>query len=143
MKKKLNCVLLIDDDKATNFINQMIIRKAGITDRIQTVLNGKEAIDFITNKGEFENEGSAYPQPMLTLLDINMPVMDGWEFLEVYHQLEKHQKGEIIIVMLTTSHNPDDKKRAQEIEDVSDFKNKPLSLEIINNIMETHFPDYL
>jgi len=143
MKKKLNCVLLIDDDKGTNFINQMIIKKAGITDHIQTVLNGKEAIDFITNKGKFEKDDDVYPQPMLTLLDINMPVMDGWEFLEVYHQLEDHQKGKIIIVMLTTSLNPDDKKRAQEIEDVSDFKNKPLSLETINNIMETHFPDFL
>nr|WP_315164859.1 response regulator [uncultured Flavobacterium sp.] len=143
MKKKLNCVLLIDDDKGTNFINQMIIKKAGITDHIQTVLNGKEAIDFITNKGKFEKDDDVYPQPMLTLLDINMPVMDGWEFLEVYHQLEDYQKGKIIIVMLTTSLNPDDKKRAQEIEDVSDFKNKPLSLETINNIMETHFPDFL
>lgn len=54
MRKKLNCVLLIDDDKGTNFINQMIIKKSGITDNIQTVLNGKEAIDFITNKGKFE-----------------------------------------------------------------------------------------
>lgn len=56
MKKKLNCVLLIDDDKGTNFINQMIIKKSGITDNIQTVLNGKEAIDFITNKGKFEKK---------------------------------------------------------------------------------------
>nr|WP_314835388.1 response regulator [uncultured Flavobacterium sp.] len=143
MKKKLNCVLLIDDDKGTNFINQMIIKKSGITDNIQTVLNGKEAIDFITNKGKFEKEDQVFPQPMLTLLDINMPVMDGWEFLEAYHNLEEHQKGKIIIIMLTTSLNPDDKKRAQEIDEVSDFKNKPMSLEIINDIMQTHFPDYL
>ena len=98
MKKKLNCVLLIDDDKGTNFINQMIIKKSGITDNIQTVLNGKEAIDFITNKGKFEKEDQVFPQPMLTLLDINMPVMDGWEFLEAYHNLEEHQKGKIIII---------------------------------------------
>jgi CheY-like chemotaxis protein len=121
----------------------MIIKKSGITDNIQTVLNGKEAIDFITNKGKFEKEDQVFPQPMLTLLDINMPVMDGWEFLEAYHNLEEHQKGKIIIIMLTTSLNPDDKKRAQEIDEVSDFKNKPMSLEIINDIMQTHFPDYL
>ncbi len=143
MKKKLNCVLLIDDDLGTNFINQMLIKKADITDNIQTVLNGKEAIDFITNKGKYEKAGNVFPKPMLTLLDINMPVMDGWEFLEIYKNLEIHQKGEIIIVMLTTSLNPDDKRRAENFSDVSGFKNKPLTLEIIKDIMEKHFPDYL
>lgn len=143
MKKKLNCVLLIDDDKGTNFINQMIIKKAGITDNIQTVLNGKEAIDFITNKGRFEKVENVYPQPMLTLLDINMPVMDGWEFLDAYGLIEEHQKGKIIIIMLTTSLNPDDRNRAREIDAVSGFKNKPLSIEIVNEIMQTHFPDHL
>lgn len=143
MKKKLNCVLLVDDDKGTNFINQMIIKKAGIAEHIQTVLNGKEALDFITNKGKFENAGNLFPQPMLTLLDINMPVMDGWEFLEAYHALEEHQKGKIIIIMLTTSLNPDDKTRADDISEVSDFKSKPLSLETVDDIMKTHFPDFL
>ena len=143
MKKKLNCVLLIDDDLGTNFINQMILKKADITDHIQTVLNGKEALDFITNKGIYEKAGNVFPQPMLTFLDINMPVMDGWEFLEAYHKLEEHQKGHIVIIMLTTSLNPDDKARAEENSEVSGFKNKPLSLQKIENIMQTHFPDYL
>jgi CheY-like chemotaxis protein len=143
MKKKLNCVLLIDDDLGTNFINQMLIKKAEITDNIQTVLNGKEAIDFITNKGKYEKEGNIFPQPMLTLLDINMPVMDGWEFLEAYHKLEANQKGKIVIVMLTTSLNPDDKKRAENISDVSGFKNKPLTLETLDDIMKQHFPEYI
>ncbi|GGA67923.1 response regulator [Flavobacterium palustre] len=143
MKKKLNCVLLVDDDKGTNFINEMIIKKSGIAERIQTVLNGKEALDFITNKGKYEAAGDVFPQPMLTLLDINMPVMDGWEFLEAYHALEEHQKGKIIIVMLTTSLNPDDKTRAEGISEVSDFKNKPLSREAFADIIKTHFPDYL
>lgn len=143
MKKKLNCVLLIDDDLGTNFINQIFIKKANITDNIQTVLNGKEAIDFITNKGKYEKVGNIFAQPMLTLLDINMPVMDGWEFLEAYKNLEVHQKGQIVIVMLTTSLNLDDKKRAENISDVSGFKNKPLTLQIIEDIMQKHFPDYL
>lgn len=143
MKKKLNCVLLIDDDLGTNFINQMLIKKADITDQIQTVLNGKEALDFITNKGKYEKEGNIFPQPMLTLLDINMPVMDGWEFLEAYEKLEEYQKGKIIIIMLTTSLNPDDVTRAEEISDVSGFKNKPLTMETIGEIMQQHFPDYL
>jgi len=143
MKKKLNCVLLIDDDLGTNFINHMLIKKAGITDHIETVLNGKEALDFITNKGKYEKAGNVFPQPMLTLLDINMPVMDGWEFLDAYHKLEEHQKGKIVIIMLTTSLNPDDVTRAEEISDVSGFKNKPLTMETIDDIMQQYFSDYL
>lgn len=143
MKKRLNCVLLVDDDKGTNFINQMIIKKADIADHIQTVLNGKEALDFITNKGKYEKAGNVFPQPMLTLLDINMPVMDGWEFLEAYHALEENQKGKIIIIMLTTSLNPDDKIRAEEISEVSGFKSKPLSIETVEEIMKTYFPEFL
>lgn len=143
VKKKLNCVLLVDDDKGTNFINHMIIKKADIADHVEIVLNGKEALDFITNKGKYEKAGDVFPQPILTLLDINMPVMDGWEFLEAYHALDERQKGKIIIIMLTTSLNPDDKTRADDISEVSDFKSKPLSLETVQEIMQTHFPDYL
>lgn len=143
MKKKLNCVLLIDDDLGTNFINQMLIKKANITDRIETVLNGKEALDFITNKGKYEKAGNIFPQPVLTLLDINMPVMDGWEFLDAYQKLGEHQRGKIVIIMLTTSLNPDDVTRAEEISDVSGFKNKPLTMETIDDIIQQHFSDYL
>ncbi len=143
MKKKLNCVLLTDDDLGTNFINHMLIKKADITDRIETVLNGKEALDFITNKGKYEKAGNVFPQPVLTLLDINMPVMDGWEFLEAYQKLGEHQRGKIVIIMLTTSLNPDDVARAEEISDVSGFKNKPLTMETIDDIIQQHFPDYL
>ncbi|MFC5684103.1 response regulator [Flavobacterium sp. MAHUQ-51] len=144
MKKKLNCILLIDDDAATNFINRRVIEKADITENIFTALNGKEAINFLTNKGNHQKEEDAvYPQPNLILLDINMPIMDGWEFLEAYEKLDENQKSKIIIVMLTTSFNPDDKTRAEKIETISGFKNKPLSAEILNDLIKTHFPEYI
>ncbi|HEX8015076.1 MAG TPA: response regulator, partial [Flavobacterium sp.] len=78
MKNKLSCVLLIDDDFATNFINKKIVQKANITEHIQVALNGKEAIDYLCNKGKFESQETINPQPQLVFLDINMPVMDGW-----------------------------------------------------------------
>jgi CheY-like chemotaxis protein len=142
MKKKLNCILLVDDDDGTNFLNQLVIKKADIADHIETVLNGKEAIDFITNKGKHEKPGSTFPQPMLILLDINMPVMDGWEFLQAYHNLDEIHKGSIIIVMLTTSFNPDDKERAEKISEISGFKNKPLTRQILDDILKTNFLDF-
>jgi CheY-like chemotaxis protein len=144
MKKKLNCVLLIDDDSATNFINNMLIKKSGITDRIEVALNGEEALAFLTKSGKYESiDTEKFPQPQLILLDINMPVMDGWEFIEAYEALDNDKKGNIVIVMLTSSFNSDDRIRAQTYETISNFKNKILTLDIIQDIMNEHFTEYL
>lgn len=141
--KKLNSVLLIDDDVAINFISKMLIKKAGITDHIEIVLNGKQALDYLTNSGKYEKSDGIFPQPMLIFLDINMPVMDGWEFAEAFSKLDENQKGKVIIVMLTSSLNPDDKERASNLPAVSGFQNKILTMEGLILIMNQYFPGFL
>lgn len=141
--KKLNSVLLIDDDMATNFISKMLIKKAGITDHIETALNGRQALEYLTNTGKYERLDGIYPKPQLILLDINMPVMDGWEFAEAFQQLDDNQKGEVIIVMLTSSLNPDDKEKAQNLPAICGFQNKILTVDGLNSIMNEFFPGYL
>ena len=143
MKKKLNCLLLVDDNESDNFLHRMIIQKADITDHIEIAENGEEAIDFLTSKCRFGKTENSYFQPELILLDINMPVMDGWQFLEEYNQLEEDQKGKSVIIILTTSFKPDDRARAQRMFGNEGFIHKPLTLEIINEIMQKHFPEYL
>ena len=141
--KKINSVLLIDDDMATNFISKMLIKKAGITEHIETTLNGQQALDYLTNSGKYEKSDGIFPQPMLILLDINMPVMDGWEFAEAFSKLNENQKGKVIIVMLTSSLNPDDKERASNLPAISGFQNKALTMEGLSSIMNTFFPQQL
>lgn len=141
--KKLNRVLLIDDDTATNFITKMIIKKAGITDQIDTALNGKQALAFLTNSGEYAKDEQTYPLPQLILLDINMPIMDGWEFAEAFAKLEEYHKENTTIIMLSSSLNPDDRERALKIPVISGFQNKTLSPEGLASIMKSFFPDYL
>ncbi|KYG80865.1 hypothetical protein AWW67_08570 [Roseivirga seohaensis] len=139
MNNKLNCILLIDDDDATNFIHQIIIKKSNIAEQIVTALNGKQAIEFLTKNGEDANTENTLPS--LIFLDINMPVMDGWGFIEAYKGLSESIRKQIVIVMLTTSYDPDDKKRALQIPEISEFEKKPLTFDIINRLMEKHFPE--
>lgn len=141
MKQRLKCILLIDDDEATNFINKMIIENLDIAEHIQVAWNGKEALEYLTNTGMFENENARYPQPDLIFLDINMPVMDGWEFMKEYHKLDENKKGNKIIVMLTTSINPDDEIKASLISEITDFKSKPIFSESLEELAKKYFPE--
>ncbi|MBC8053497.1 MAG: response regulator [Sphingobacteriaceae bacterium] len=134
--KKLNCILLVDDDISTNFLHKKILQKAEVAEEILVALNGKEAIDYLA--GNYEKSAGENPQPDLILLDINMPLMDGWEFLNEYKNLEM-KKDAIIIVMLTTSLNPDDRLRAETIPEISGFQSKPLSFDMLTDILEDHF----
>ena len=131
MKKKLNCILLIDDNYEDNFYHKIIIGEMDITYKVETAKDGVEAIAYLSDD---ERE-----TPELIFLDINMPRMNGWEFLTAYRDLKPGQKAKAVIIMLTTSQNPADFKRAKEIEEVTGFEVKPLSEEILSEIMNRHF----
>ena len=137
--KKLNCVLLVDDDEPTNFLNQMLVEEAGCAKHIEVAQGGESALDYLINSENDLNKN--FPCPDLIFLDINMPAMDGWEFLEKYRQLETKRKDTIILVMLTTSLFPEDKLRAERMPEISGFENKPLTPEAVTRIIEKYFPD--
>lgn len=135
MTKKLNCVLLVDDDHEDCWYHQIIINKMDMTHSIKTAANGLEALEILRDENQVT--------PELIFLDINMPKMNGWEFLEEYRHLDIKQKARITILMLTTSANPSDLKRAKEIEDVTGYKTKPLTIEMLTDIMNNYFPEYV
>lgn len=129
-EKKLNKVLLIDDDKAANFINTRSINKVGLVSQVDVVYNGLEAIVHLEST---IHENDAFPD--IIFLDVNMPGMNGWEFIESYApQLEK-LKCSFDVVLLTTSHNPDDKLRAEGLKLVSRFVTKPLTEDVLIDIV--------
>jgi CheY-like chemotaxis protein len=125
--KKVNCIMLIDDDNINNFLNYRIIKKWDISDEINILNNGRDAIRFIDNwHFNFHN----YPE--LILLDINMPVMDGFEFLEA---LEKRQlSGKTKIIVLTTADSFQDIEKMKEFG-VNYFFNKPLDEKKLQNLL--------
>lgn len=134
MQKKLKSILLIDDDEATNYYHRIIIDDAGCAEEVNVATDGKKALEFLT--ASFDGK---HHKPDLIFLDINMPVMNGWEFLEHYHKLSEEQKAKITLVMLTTSINPDDLEHAKKYHEISGFRNKPLSVEMLQEIMNKYF----
>lgn len=136
INQKLENVLLVDDDEGTNFLNERIIRLSGYVNNIVKAHNGIQALEYLKLK-----INSKHPQPEFILLDINMPAMNGWEFMETYSQLDEAQKAQIIIVMLSTSLNPDDEKRAREIKEINDFRSKPLTMKMFTDLVEEFFPN--
>lgn len=138
LKRKLDSILLVDDDEAAIFLHKAIIEIIDCTNNIVIAENGEEAIKQLTEKIE-----GKYLQPSLILLDINMPRMNGWEFLEMYKRLSIHQKARIVIIMLTTSLNPSDREKAQNLSDVSGFMNKPITIDSLRELLMYHFPDYI
>lgn len=132
----LKSVLLVDDDEISNLFNQIFISKLSLSVEVDIVLNGKDALEFVTSFTEPPNN----LLPSLLLLDIKMPIMDGWQFLEAYHtQVPQNIKDNIIIVMLTTSEDEGDAIKAMNNPNIKEFIQKPLSEEIFLKLIETHF----
>ena len=129
---KLPSVLLVDDDDTVNYLNRALFKKLEVTEKLFVVGNGQEALTFIT-------QNCPGPDcPSLILLDINMPVMDGFEFLDAYKELEFEQKQSVVIVMLTTSLNPRDVEKVQRAN-IGGLVNKPLTKQALEDIIAKHF----
>lgn len=129
---KIKCTLLIDDDQTTNFVNQLLLEDLQVSEQVLVALNGKEALDLIRRQCE---DGCC---PELILLDLNMPVMNGFEFLKAYEKLEFAHKQSVVIVMLTTSMNPGDVALLGEFP-TQGLLNKPLTPEMVQQLLKQHF----
>ncbi|MEM7016312.1 MAG: response regulator [Pseudomonadota bacterium] len=134
INKKLNCILLVDDDMPTNFLHQEMLKRAECVDSIQVTQGVTQALDYLSQSDA---------KPELILLDLNMPGLDGWEFLAAYKKLPDVQRKDTKILMLTTSLDPSDKQRAEGCQMLSGFQSKPLNQQVIEDIFQVHFPEYL
>lgn len=126
---KINKVLLIDDEEPVNFYNTKIIKDAGIAKEIVAIQSPEKALDFIRENNDID----------MIFLDLNMPRMNGWEFLAEYLNLDREMVLRIIVVILSTSQNPDDIDRANEMFIIKDYINKPLDVGIVTELVDKYF----
>jgi len=134
--QKLAKVLLVDDDSTTNFLNTRLLTRLEVAEELLVARNGVEALRML------EQTCSKLPEsagPILVLLDVNMPVMDGLEFLETYKQHPLAQKGQVVVVMLTTSEHAYDLERIKAVSLAADILAKPLTQEKVETILHRCF----
>ena len=123
-------ILLIDDEESANFLHKAIIRHSKCAEEVVSTTRGIDALEYLTEEME---EGSI---PDLIFLDVNMPNMSGWEFIEHYSKLNMKFP---ILIMLTSSIDPRDLEKASEIQTISAFRSKPLTFEMLNEIIDEFF----
>ncbi|MDB2462741.1 response regulator [Algibacter sp.] len=123
--------LLIDDDKFTSFYNEKIVKKHGGFGVITSVNRGTLALEYLKKA-----IAGLVEKPNTIFLDLNMPAMNGWEFIEAYNELDAEFIKTIKLMILTSSSNPKDQERAKTIGIINNYINKPLSLSILDAISE-------
>ncbi|UZD22815.1 response regulator [Algoriphagus halophytocola] len=116
-------IFLVDDDPINNLINKRLISKVGVSEDIVEFLEAEEALIALSEQ--------AAEKSILIFLDINMPVLNGWEFLDKYGIQFPQRKDKIVI--LSSSIDFNDREKAKTYDTVSGFLEKPLTIDKIKD----------
>jgi len=130
----LKKVVLIDDDQVNNFVCESIIRNEKFADEVISFEWAEDALKYLQEESD---KGKAH-FPDLIFLDINMPGMDGWSFIEEYRKLPPHTTTHCCLFMLSSAVDRKDILTAKSNEEVKEFFSKPLSPEILDIIREEY-----
>lgn len=128
------CTLLVDDNDTTNFLNELLLLRVGITQTLKAY-NGQQALDLLRTHCAAADSPTC---PALILLDLRMPTMDGFEFLQAYAHQTYTGPTNRVIIMLTSSLHPQDVARMQDLP-IAGYLTKPLTTEKIRQVLHEHF----
>lgn len=122
----LDLIMCIDDDPITLMLFKKVAQKASFAKEITNAMNGEEAITFINS---ITNEDK---KPQLIFLDLNMPVMGGWEFLDLFNDSNYYHLNNTKVIILTSTIDPEDIKKSKTYPNVIEFLSKPITVEMLN-----------
>lgn len=123
--------IVIDDNKLDCFIEEKIIKNTGACNNISVFLDANDALNFIKENGVVEQEGK-----IIVFVDIQMPVMNGFEFVEAFEALPEEQQNKYAIFMLSSSINENDLNRVSNYKSVKQIISKPLSVKKLGPLLE-------
>ena len=127
ISNKISSILLVDDNASLNMVNIRYIERLEVAQQVAEVRNGQDAIDFLLKQNKYANGNPTF-FPDVIILDLNMPIMDGFEFLEKYNDIVSDFQQSRIIVLSSTSRQ-DEKEKALGFEAVEDYWVKPITKE--------------
>lgn len=130
----LNKILCVDDDPITLMLCKKVIERTSFAQEIITAQNGEEAFQYFKNIIREINSGNVVDYPKLVLLDLNMPIMNGWEFLDAYLENNFQEILTSKFIILSSTIDPDDVNKSKKYIMVYDFMSKPISTEMIENL---------
>lgn len=126
-------ILMVEDDSNDVLLVRRAFRKAGINTKINIVSDGEEAINYLTRKGKYKENGDRYPMPTLILLDLKLPRVNGLEVLEWLRQQPELKR--LLVVVLTSSQENPDLNKAYDLG-VNSYLVKPVSFDSLVNLMD-------
>lgn len=132
IKLMLDKILFVDDDHIALVLNQKLVEKTNFAKSIVTASNGELALEYFSKLLQSKADPSQYPQ--FVFLDLNMPIMDGWEFLTRFAEPTYDVFRNTKIVVLSSSINPQDLERSKKYDMVIDFISKPITAELLEKL---------
>ncbi len=137
----INKVLCIDDDQITLILCDLVLKKSGFSDDVKSVFNGREGIEWFSN--HFKIKAPIEDAPQIIFLDLNMPIMNGWDFLQEYEMKYADRLPDTKVVIVSSTVNPEDFSRANKHSLVIDFIHKPMTIDGLTELMENeHLHDF-
>lgn len=130
----LKTILCVDDDPITLMLCKKVILKAEFSKDVLFANNGQEAFDFFQSLVSKKNNAEEYQLPQLIFLDLNMPIMNGWEFLESFKDHFSNEFAQTKVIILSSTIDPSDYNKAKQYDVVSHFLSKPITVEMLENL---------
>ncbi|MBC7653798.1 MAG: response regulator [Oligoflexus sp.] len=129
MSKKVQRAFIIDDDEVYVYAIKRLIKIQNLCEEVLVFTDGQQAVDYL-----LENKDDVTPMPEVIIIDVNMPVLDGWGFINEFQKIDFNLTNNTKLFMVSSSIDPRDVKKAKEIPMIIKYIFKPITFEELKEV---------